>query len=315
MAYNTSKGPRGLGDIKNEDDVDTQIDWDNDKITFRTNDVARVVINNDQLSGSGDLDIVGATTLGSTLAVSGSTTLGDAAADVATVTAQLTASQGGYFADRLGIGTSAPIGLFHVEKATSPYIYLTRVDSSITEGQDLGGVNFGGTENGTDYDTNSVAIIAEAAGSWDVADTDTPGRMHLCTTPAGSSGNIPRLSIMEDGLVSGSGTFHNVGASTFGSTLGVSGSVTLGDVAADVTTVTGQLTASQGARFTERVGIGTGSPTHKLDINSNSIRLRTAKTPLTAGDTGATGQICWDANYVYVCIAANTWRRIAHDTW
>ena len=48
MAYNTSKGPRGLGDIKNEDDVDTQIDWDDDKITFKTNDVARVVIDNDQ---------------------------------------------------------------------------------------------------------------------------------------------------------------------------------------------------------------------------------------------------------------------------
>ena len=30
MAYNTSKGPRDMGDIKNEDDTDTQIDFGSD---------------------------------------------------------------------------------------------------------------------------------------------------------------------------------------------------------------------------------------------------------------------------------------------
>ena len=63
------------------------------------------------------------------------------------------------------------------------------------------------------------------------------------------------------------------------------------------------------------VGIATTAPTSKLDINSNSIRLRTSKTPSSASDTGAQGQICWDADYIYVCVAANTWRRTAHDTW
>lgn len=28
-----------------------------------------------------------------------------------------------------------------------------------------------------------------------------------------------------------------------------------------------------------------------------------------SGDTGTAGQICWDANYIYVCVAANTWKR------
>lgn len=28
-------------------------------------------------------------------------------------------------------------------------------------------------------------------------------------------------------------------------------------------------------------------------------------------DPGHTGQICWDANYIYVCTAANTWKRVA----
>ena len=34
MAYNQSKGPRQLGDIKNENDDDTQIDFEDDSIDF-----------------------------------------------------------------------------------------------------------------------------------------------------------------------------------------------------------------------------------------------------------------------------------------
>ena len=63
------------------------------------------------------------------------------------------------------------------------------------------------------------------------------------------------------------------------------------------------------------VGIGTSSPTAKLDINSNTLRLRTAKTPASATDTGNAGDIAWDANYIYVCTAANTWKRTALSTW
>jgi len=29
--------------------------------------------------------------------------------------------------------------------------------------------------------------------------------------------------------------------------------------------------------------------------------------------TGAAGEVAWDANYVYVCTATNTWKRIALD--
>lgn len=64
-----------------------------------------------------------------------------------------------------------------------------------------------------------------------------------------------------------------------------------------------------------RVSIGTTSPSSLLDINSDKIRLRTAKTPASASDTGNAGDICWDANYVYVCVATNTWKRSALSTW
>ena len=63
------------------------------------------------------------------------------------------------------------------------------------------------------------------------------------------------------------------------------------------------------------VGIGTTTPSAKLDVNSDIIRLRTAKTPATAGAAGNAGDICWDASYVYVCVATNTWKRSAIATW
>jgi len=61
--------------------------------------------------------------------------------------------------------------------------------------------------------------------------------------------------------------------------------------------------------------IGAISPSAALDINSDKIRLRTAKTPASAGAAGNTGDICWDADYIYVCTATNTWKRTAIATW
>ena len=63
------------------------------------------------------------------------------------------------------------------------------------------------------------------------------------------------------------------------------------------------------------VGIGTSSPTTLLDVNTDTVRVRTARTPASATATGATGEICWDANYIYVCTATNTWRRTAISSW
>lgn len=67
--------------------------------------------------------------------------------------------------------------------------------------------------------------------------------------------------------------------------------------------------------FAGNVGIGTTSPTAKLDVNSDTVRLRTARTPASASAAGNAGDICWDANYIYVCTATNAWKRAALSTW
>jgi hypothetical protein len=63
------------------------------------------------------------------------------------------------------------------------------------------------------------------------------------------------------------------------------------------------------------VGIGTASPTEQLDLSGDAIRIRTAQTPASATATGTAGTVCWDASYIYVCTATNTWKRVAIATW
>ena len=52
-----------------------------------------------------------------------------------------------------------------------------------------------------------------------------------------------------------------------------------------------------------------------LDVAGDSMRLSTTKTPASAAATGIKGQICWDASYIYVCTATDTWKRAAIATW
>jgi hypothetical protein len=63
------------------------------------------------------------------------------------------------------------------------------------------------------------------------------------------------------------------------------------------------------------MGIGATDPTVKLDINDNKVRLRNSSTPASATASGDKGTISWDANYVYVCVDTNTWKRSALETW
>ena len=63
------------------------------------------------------------------------------------------------------------------------------------------------------------------------------------------------------------------------------------------------------------VGTSSDSGGALLQVNGNRIRIGTAKTPTSATDTGTTGEICWDASYIYVCTATNTWKRTAIGTW
>ncbi len=65
---------------------------------------------------------------------------------------------------------------------------------------------------------------------------------------------------------------------------------------------------------------GTTGSTLIATTSSSAFTLAVApviptNTPATSGATGTTGQIAWDASYIYVCTATNTWKRAAIATW
>lgn len=64
-----------------------------------------------------------------------------------------------------------------------------------------------------------------------------------------------------------------------------------------------------------RVALGGLTPLTTVDIAADSVRVRNSKTPASATATGIQGEIAWDANYIYVCTATNTWVRAALSTW
>ena len=52
-----------------------------------------------------------------------------------------------------------------------------------------------------------------------------------------------------------------------------------------------------------------------IATTSDTIRIATQKTPASAAATGTKGDIVHDTNYIYVCTAANTWKRALLSTW
>ncbi len=65
----------------------------------------------------------------------------------------------------------------------------------------------------------------------------------------------------------------------------------------------------------DKIGIKTNQPELALDINDNAIRIRNSSTPSSASDFGVPGEIRWDANYIYVCVSIDTWKRMALSSW
>jgi hypothetical protein len=68
-----------------------------------------------------------------------------------------------------------------------------------------------------------------------------------------------------------------------------------------------------------RVGIGTDSPTAKLDVEGDTgydqFRLRTSYTATSSADTnGSVGDVAWDENYVYIKTSGG-WKRAALSTF
>jgi hypothetical protein len=50
-------------------------------------------------------------------------------------------------------------------------------------------------------------------------------------------------------------------------------------------------------------------------FSTNTLTIPLPTTPANATAAGVQGQITWDLDYIYVCVANNTWKRSALTTW
>jgi hypothetical protein len=54
-----------------------------------------------------------------------------------------------------------------------------------------------------------------------------------------------------------------------------------------------------------------GNSTNFLLIDGDTMRITNFRTISSSSTPGYLGEVCIDANYIYVCVAEDTWRRSA----
>jgi len=52
-----------------------------------------------------------------------------------------------------------------------------------------------------------------------------------------------------------------------------------------------------------------------LATTGDKISIQTSQTPASSSASGTAGDIAWDSSYIYVCVAANSWKRVALSTF
>lgn len=156
---------------------------------------------------------------------------------------------------------------------------------------------------GFGYNTGNVAVGPGAASS-------------LC-----GSGNVAV------GVSAGSAHGGNVYTSTFlganagGNSVmaGLSKVLCLGAYSRTTLPSTAVIGGIYGGDYALTLGLGTEAPATSFGkgfhIKNGPVRQETPHTPASATDTGLVGEMCWNADYVYVCVAENTWKRAALATW
>jgi hypothetical protein len=180
-------------------------------------------------------------------------------------------------------------------------LYLDSLDVlQIAEATDA---NFGGKITATNFvGDGSLLTNLPSQNPTGYAVTGTPAGADLELTlgvPSGA-GNSTRILIDDDSnSINLAADETTIGGSTLVITGDIDGSAAIfsGDVDADNLISQNDITANG----TLKIG--------QIDLGGlNTI-------PASSSSTGTTGQIRIDANHIYVCVATNTWKRVALATW
>jgi len=153
----------------------------------------------------------------------------------------------------------------------------------------------GNTTLTLDSNANVTITVAGSDNSWTFDDTNT------LTTPGNvlvqDSNQNDIIELRTDGNIAFNGS----------STLSVNGGFFVSSVGS--TDGQGNIVTYDSGEFK----YGPQLKDYAGNIGANNITitglLKAPQTTKASNATGTPGQICWDANYIYVCTAVNTWKR------
>jgi len=159
------------------------------------------------------------------------------------------------------------------------------------------------TSSGASSFTNATITGGSVNGTQ--VGTSTPAAGAFTTLSATGTATLSTVDIAA-GEIDGTNIGANTPATGAFSTLSSTGTATLATVDINAGAIDG-------------TNIGASTPGtgvfSALTTSGDSVTIQTTQTPASASATGTAGEIAWDADYIYVCVASNTWKRVAIDTW
>ena len=184
-----------------------------------------------------------------------------------------------------------------------------------------------GTKIDPDFGSQTVETTGDLAINTDTFFVDASAN----AVGVGTTAPVDTVTIQKDTASAAFGGLTLNTADSNGSvlTMGISSSLDSASIASlrtgtgtvrPLTFIVGTNSANERMRIDDTSGrllVGTSSNSGGalLQVDGDRVRISTAKTPASASDSGTTGEICWDANYIYVCTATNTWKRASLSTW
>jgi hypothetical protein len=326
LTFTVGEPPTGTGDIQDGSVTDAKINsLSANKITAGTIDASQITVTNldagNITSGTLSADRIGANTIeAGKLNVS---TLSAISADMGSITAgSLNIGSGNFTVSSSGVMTATGATISGNLTATS----LNVTNATVTGTFNASNVVLNGEplDNVLTYsESGGIGLLTLNEGAQIDGDFVVDGNFEATGTQpdliVGKVTGISSDTTQADAILrssTGSGSFKiQAGQSnTTVVSLGydsLGGTTLLGDTGAGGSTgkVRINVDGSLGMEFNE-----SRNATFAGEVYAPTLRIGTGA-PSSSSDTGTAGQIKYDSNYIYVCTATNTWKRVALSTW
>lgn len=274
MAYNTSKGDRQLGDIKNEDDIDTRLDWEDDYIGLKTGGTTRLAISGSAGNvGIGTVNPSHTLQIDSNSGVEGIQINGAQNQYVASFRANTTTGQS--YGPYVRGGTNSSDAALIVDNAAGT-TSLLKLTGEGKLGIGIASPTHKLTVDGTISGSGNVKIDGSISASADVYVTGAVS----ANAYYGDGSNLTGISA---GSVSGSGRIYSTTGIETSGYLNVTGNIdSAGDLTAATITMNGFVVDADGdtnlksLRVDDGSFVGCDSDTDLMRLSSNTLQINGA---------------------------------------